>query len=35
MSENNTDKNEQIIYIFNNNKEDIKIYKYKRVLFHI
>lgn len=25
MSENNTEKKEQIIYIFNNNKEDINI----------
>ena len=25
MIENNTDKKEQIIYIFNNNKEDINI----------
>ena len=25
MSENNTDKKEQVIYIFNNNKEDINM----------
>ena len=35
MSENNTDKKEQIIYIFNNNNEDINMQIQKSFISYI
>lgn len=35
MNKNNTDKKEQIIYIFNNNKEDINIQIQKSFISYI